>query len=148
MGSITERRRGNGSIAYRAAVVIRRDDRRHTFTQAFDREQAAKQWIAKEERELSAPGGLERATTPEATRGDAIDRYLSESRPAVGKTKAQVLETIKGFDLSSRPWAEITSDTYVEFADEISEGRKPQTVGNYLSHLSAIFAIARPAWGL
>ena len=148
MGSITERRRGNGSIAYRAAVVIRRDGKRHTFTQTFDREQAAKRWISKKERELAAPGGLERATTPAATLGDAIDRYLSESRTAVGKTKAQVLETIKGCDLASLPCAKITSDTLVQFAHEMSEGRKPQTVGNYLSHLSAIFAIARPAWGL
>ena len=93
MGSITERHRGNGSIAYRAAVVIHRDGKRHTFTQTFDRAQAAKQWIAKKERELSAPGGLERATTPTVTLGDAIDRYLSEIRTAVGKTKAQLLET-------------------------------------------------------
>lgn len=63
------------------------------------------------------------------------------------KDQGAGLEKIKGFDLASRPCAEITSDTLVQFTHEISEGRKPQTVGNYLSHLSAIFAIARPAWG-
>ncbi|MCA1334959.1 hypothetical protein [Pseudooceanicola marinus] len=99
-------------------------------------------------RELSAPGGVERAVTPTVTLGDAVDRYLSEILAAVDKTKAQVLETIKGVDLASRPCAEITSDTLVQFAQELSDGRKPPTVGNYLSHLSAIFAIARPAWGL
>ncbi len=34
------------------------------------------------------------------------------------------------------------------FATRLAEGRKPQTVGNYLSHLSSIFSIARPTWGM
>ncbi len=42
----------------------------------------------------------------------------------------------------------ITSADIVAFATELSDGRQPQTVGNYISHLAAIFAIAGPAWGI
>ena len=31
--------------------------------------------------------------------------------------------------------------------DRATTGRQPQTVSNYLSHLAACFAVARPAWG-
>lgn len=56
MGSLTERRRGNGSIAYRAAVVIHRDAKRHAIAQTFDREQAGKQWIAGKARSSYSAG--------------------------------------------------------------------------------------------
>jgi integrase len=36
----------------------------------------------------------------------------------------------------------------VAFARALSAGRSPATVGNYLSHLQAVFAVAGPAWGL
>ena len=43
---------------------------------------------------------------------------------------------------------EVRSDHIVEFASELlAGGRQPSTVGNYISHLSAVFSIARPAWG-
>ncbi|WP_222013890.1 hypothetical protein [Rhizobium laguerreae] len=40
-------------------------------------------------------------------------------------------------------------DTEIE---EVNSGKKvhvrqPQTVGNYMSHLGAVFAVARPMWG-
>jgi len=44
--------------------------------------------------------------------------------------------------------AAVTSQEIVTFAKQLLDGgRQPSTVGNYISHLSAIFAIARPAWG-
>ena len=46
------------------------------------------------------------------------------------------------------PCAEIKSQHIVEFAQDLGLDRKPQTVGNYLSHLATIFQIARPAWGI
>jgi hypothetical protein len=34
----------------------------------------------------------------------------------------------------------------VAFANELIVNVAPSTVGNYLSHLGAVFAVARPAW--
>ncbi len=43
--------------------------------------------------------------------------------------------------------SEITSKTLVAFARELTKEVEPQTCGNYFSHLSNIFTVARPAWG-
>ena len=37
--------------------------------------------------------------------------------------------------------------TLVSFAQDLTKSIEPQTCGNYFSHLSNIFAVARPAWG-
>ena len=48
-------------------------------------------------------------------------------------------------DIAEMKCSAITSADIVSFAQALKVA--PQTVSNYLSHLAAIFAIARPAWG-
>lgn len=79
---------------------------------------------------------------------DVIDRYITENRRAIGRTKAQVLAAIKRAPIASMRCSKIASKDVVAFATALAQERKPQTVANYLSHLAAVFAIARPAWGL
>ena len=76
-----------------------------------------------------------------------IDRYIEESKNAVLGTKAQVLKTIKNSDLGETKCSDITSHTLVSFARDLTRNVQPQTCGNYFSHLSNIFTVARPAWG-
>jgi integrase len=54
---------------------------------------------------------------------------------------------IKGYPIAEMDCGNIKSEDIVALARTLSKERQPQTVGNYLSHLGAIFAIARPAWG-
>src|SRR5262249_50664340 len=89
------------------------------------------------------PGALERR--PDPTLAVVIDRYIAESKKAIGRTKEQVLRTIKGYDIADIRFSKITSADIVAFAHALPVA--PQTVQNYLSHLAAIFAIAKPAWG-
>lgn len=84
---------------------------------------------------------------PVVTLGAAIDRYTTESLKEIGRTKAQVLRSLKGYAIADMDCRAIKSSDIVALADQLSRGRTPQTVGNYLSHLSGIFSIARPAWG-
>ena len=42
---------------------------------------------------------------------------------------------------------DITSKDLVEWTRKLGEDRQPQTVQNYMSHLSAVFSVARAAWG-
>lgn len=42
--------------------------------------------------------------------------------------------------------SEIGSDEISAFANELVKKVEPQTVGNYVSHLSAVFAVAKPLW--
>lgn len=119
----------------------------HRETKTFDRERAAIAWLAKREGELEQPGEIERSKTANHTLADAIDKYVETTQKNYGKTKAQVLKTTKEYTLAGMACDKIKSQDIVEFAIELSNGRKPQTVGNYLSHLATIFTVAKPAWG-
>ena len=150
MGTITKRPRKDGSVAYMAQIVITRDGKpivRENRT--FDRRPAAAAWIKMREGELSEPGALAGlgAKPRSATLGDAIDRYVSESLKEIGKTKAQVLEAIKRETIGTVACDRVTSVDIVDLAKGLGARMKPQTVGNYLSHLAAVFSIAGPAWG-
>ena len=149
MATITQRTRADGTLAYTAQIRITRAGIKHTEAQTFSRRQAAKQWATSREAELSKPGVLERATAPQSTLAGTIDRYILESVKAMGKTKAQVLASIKEHDIAKREPHTITSADIVAFGQDLLDGgRKPQTVANYMSHLAAIFAIAEAAWGI
>jgi integrase len=117
----------------------------HAETKTFDRKQAASAWLARRETELREPGALERIKAVDPSLAAVIDRYIAESKRDIGRTKTQVLRTIKTFDIAEMKCGEITSADIVRFAQSLKVA--PQTVSNYLSHLAAIFAMARPAWG-
>jgi integrase len=146
MGTIIGRTRKDGSKAFTAQIVIKKGGAiLHRESQSFERRQAANAWIVKREAELKRPGGLERKEDPPLAA--VIDRYIAESKNAVLGTKAQVLKSIKNSDLGEAKCSDITSHTLVSFARELTKNVEPQTCGNYFSHLSNIFTVARPAWG-
>jgi hypothetical protein len=57
-----------------------------------------------------------------------------------------VLRSIKNYDIANKKCSEITSTDVIAFANELIINIAPSTVGNYLSHLAAVFAVAKPAW--
>jgi integrase len=145
MGTIIGRFRKDGSKAFTAQIVIKKDSVIvHREAQTFDRKPTANAWIVKREAELKRPGGLESKDDP--TLAAVIDRYIAESKNVVHGTKAQVFKTLKNSDLGEIKCSEITSRTLVSFAQELNKSMEPQTCGNYFSHLSNIFTVARPAW--
>lgn len=146
MGTITSRRRKDGTTGYTAQIRIKRDGALiHTEAETFDRKPAAAAWLKKRETELAQPGALEKLRAPDPPLSKVIDQYLEESRRDYGKTKKQVLRTIRESSLGAMKCSAIGSAQILEFAQSI--GAKPQTVGNYLAHLASVFAVARPAWG-
>lgn len=146
MGTISARKRKDGSVAYRARVRVMQDGVTYHETETFDRRPAAAAWISKRERELSKPGAVAKSKNDDPTTlAKVIDRYIEETVKEIGRTKAQVLTAIKNYDIANMPCSSIKSKDIVEFLQALTS--KPQTVGNYASHLAAIFAIARPMWG-
>lgn len=144
MGTIVIRKRGDGTTAYRAQIVRKQGGKIvYRDSETFDRKAAANAWLARRETELREPGALDRKDDPPLR--DVIDQYIRESTK-IGRTKAQVLRTIKTYDIADLRCSKITSPEVIEFAQAIARKVKPQTVGNYLSHLGAVFAIAKPAW--
>lgn len=146
MGTITTRRRKDGTEGHTAVIRIKRDGKIvHRETQTFDRVAAAKLWMKKRESELSEPGALDKAKQKAPTLAEVIRQYLKESRRDPGKTKRQVLATIGNSDLGQMTCSEIDSAAVVVYAQSLNV--QPQTVGNYMAHLGSVARIARPAWG-
>jgi hypothetical protein len=75
-----------------------------------------------------------------------IDRYIKESRNPISGSRAQMLNAIKNSVLGETKCSEITANTVVSFARELTKAVEPQTCGNYLSSISNVFTVARPAW--
>jgi len=151
MGTIIERKRAKG-VRYTAQIRIKRDGAViHSEAETFSKRDAAKAWIEKREKALAKPGGLEAAIkAPKGdshTLADAIDKYLEETEKEPGRTKSQVLRTIKTLDIADKPCDLITTQVLVAFGKELRAERGPSTVGTYFSHLSKIFELAFPAWG-
>lgn len=144
MGTISVRKRKNGSVGYMARVRVMRDGATYHETETFDRRATAQAWMRKREVELGKPGGIERATLDDPSLSHAIDRYTEESIKKIGRTKAQVLRAVKNYPIAAMPCSRIKAKDIIEFLQSLTA--QPQTVGNYAGHLAAIFAIARPMW--
>lgn len=138
----------DGSTTYTAQVRFKRGGKTvYQETQTFEREKVAKAWLARRRHELEQPGALEKKLAPSGTLAELIDVYTADIA-SIGKTKAQVLKSIKTFDIASRPASEIRPHELVELARQLAAtGKLPQTVLNYMSHLSAVFAEAAPSHG-
>ena len=144
MGTIIGRTRKDGTTAYLAQILLKRKGEIiHRESQTFDRRQAAKAWLSRRETELSEPGAFDRKS--DVKLADVIDRYVREFEREIGRTKAQVLAKIKQCDIAELRCSEIKSLQLAEFARSLKV--QPQTRANYLSHLAAVFRVARPLWG-
>ena len=150
MGSIRERRRQDGSIGYTAQIILKRKGKdTYREAQTFDRRTSAVAWLKNREAELKQDGGIERARMKGKTLSDAIDLYFKDVKHDIGRTKAGVLKAVKGYSIGNMQAEFIKASDIVAFARDLSDtGMKPQTVQNYLSHLSAVFAVARTGWGV
>ena len=150
MAQIKERKRKDGSVAFVAQINIRRNGKwAHRESRTFDKRTSAAAWLKKRMKEIEAAGDdLSSVKSKGRTLSTAIDRYITESVKEIGRTKAQVLRSIREYDIADMPCNEIRSHDIVQFAKDLGTTRTPATVGNYMSHLSAVFALARPAWGI
>ena len=145
MGSITERTRADGTSSYRAEIVLSIEGKRRKFYQTFSKRVIAQRWMKKKEAELRKTGGVEREDAKTQTLALAIDLYVKSNQQIV-RTKAQVLQSIKDFPIGAMAADKIDASHIIAFAQDLLNGdRKPQTVLNYLSHLSAVFQIAKYA---
>ncbi|WP_213772865.1 tyrosine-type recombinase/integrase [Bradyrhizobium sp. dw_78] len=148
MGTVIARKQKDGSTRFQGQLLIKRDGKIvHRESRTFERRQAAAAWVDNREKKLAKPGALERLHNADPDLATVIDQYVRESIKEIGKTKAQVLRAIKEYPIAQKRCSTITSEDIVAFAQQRVAKVTPQTVGNYLSHLGAIFAIARPAWG-
>jgi integrase len=148
MGTITERKLSDGSKRYLAQVGMKRGGKWvHRENRTFEHKRDAKLWAGEREAELAKRGALERIQAVDPTLSFVIDEYLGATRKEPGRTKKQVLRSLKTYPIATLQCSEINSQAICRLIDALSIGREPQTVENYLMHLSGIFRLARPKWG-
>lgn len=146
LGHITKRKRADGSVAHMARIRIKDGGGVvRSEAETFDCEQAAKLWMKSPEAELAKSGAPEKLKAPDPTFAESIQKYVAESRKAIGKTKAQVLNTVAATNLTKRRGSAVTSAAWMQFAKDL--GVPPQIVGNYLSHRGGLSA-GSPCLGL
>lgn len=107
MGSISVRKRKDGSTAYHAQVrIMQKGVTVYQETQTFDRKATAQAWMKKIETEMAQPGAIEKSKRQGVTMREMILRYLDEYekiRP-LGKTKHATLTYI------SKTWLDDIND--------------------------------------
>lgn len=146
MGTITARKRKDKTIAYTAQIRVKDQSKAiYTESKTFDRQQAAIAWLKKRETELADPAYIALKNRANPTLGFVIEQYIKESKRQMGETKIQVLRKVARSEMGQLPCSEVKSKHLIEFTQSLKV--TPSTVGNYLSHLAAVFAIAKPAWG-
>ena len=152
MGTITVRKRKDGSTSYTAQIrIMQKGVAVYQESQTFDRNASEPAWIIRVETEMSVPGAIEKANRSGVTVKQMIERYLLEYEKLMplGKTKRATLRAISETWLGKLEDREVTSQKLVEYADGrmMNDGIQAQTVGNDLAHLGAVLSVARPAWG-
>ncbi|MBJ2149843.1 hypothetical protein [Paracoccus sp. IB05] len=153
MVTIVGRPRKDVTTAYVAQITRRGHGVQET--RSFDRRITAKALAKKTEVEIDdvIAEGLKLKTTriQRKTLGDAIARYVEQSVKVIGKTKTQVLRTIrKDCHIADKRRDQIDSVEIVWFAQELRNRpglASPVSVLNYLSHLPAAFTRAPALWG-
>jgi hypothetical protein len=97
MGSITIRKRMDGSARYRAQIrIVQQGVTVYQESQTFDRKVTAQAWIKWRETELAEPGAIAKANRSGVTIREMIERYLAEYEKIrlLGKTKRATLKAI------------------------------------------------------
>ena len=152
MASIEERKRADGTTAFRASVVVRLDGRRHKKTATFNRKATARAWAAKIEKQLKTSGVEEVFVVKQErkTVADAIDRYMTATQENLKDTKKQVLGFVRDgrCEFASLHLDDVKSHDVRSFAEELSAGgRGPATVSSYLTHICHVLAVAEDDFG-
>ena len=153
MGSVIERRTADGSPTFRGEIILRRDKKIvYRESRSFPKEKDARDWVSSREKLLRNPGVLDTVIARKVekiTVRQLIARYIAENNGAMGRTKLNCLEVVSDYDIADIPCEDLRSADIVAFAQTLYAGnRKPQTVQNYLSHLTSVLRIARSAWNI
>lgn len=148
MATIVTRKRKDGTPAYLVKIVRKSKGAAVRENRTFGKLAEAKAWARHRESELDKPGAIEHAAKADGSLADAIDAHVQDLGAQIGKTKAQVLRSLKSYPIASTDCARIRSEDIVALARQIADkGAQPQTVMNYMSHLQTVFAVAPLAYG-
>ena len=152
MGTITARKRKDGTTGYTAQIRVKRDGKViHSESETFDRKQDALQWMRRREGELAKPGALDAVLRPDPPLGDIIRQYIAdiEQRKPVGRSKRATLMRVADDDLGKLVASKITSAHIVDHVRlrVQRDGVQLQTANQEIACVGVVCGVARPAGG-
>lgn len=149
MGTITSRRRKDGTSGYTAQIRLKRNGEViHSESETFDRKQHAQEWMRRREAELDKLRASGRLTGSRHTLGELIVWYRETVGPTAewGRTKEADLERIRGYDIAKRYAYSLTAEDYIaHVVKRREEGAGPATAGNDLVWIAQVLRSARPS---
>ena len=146
---ITPRKRSNGSTAHMAQITIKRNGKDRSPREQ-DIQTANRRPLhghMSERKALKVPGALDQLPNAHATLATAIDRYVSTSVKEIGRTKAQVLRTIKTFPIADLLCSEIHSPDVIELATALGKNTHTSDSCKTICHTLAPCSLSRAPHG-
>lgn len=147
MGTITARRRKDGSIRYTAQIRIKRDGKIiHTEAETFGARTLAKEWMRRRESELDQRRARGDALGKSKTLGTLIGWYREAVKKHAdwGRTKETDLTRIEGYPIAKKIAAKLTAQDFLEHIEWRREsGAGPATAGNDLIWIRQVLRSAK-----
>jgi len=151
MGTITARKRADGTTSYTAQIRIKRDGKViHSEAQTFSRKVLAEEWKRRRESELEAVRASGKPLVKGVTLETLIGDYVSAAKNVTtwGRSKTADVNRLKASDIAARDATKLTAQDFMEHARlrRSVDGAGPATVLNDLIWLRQVLmhaAVAR-----
>ena len=151
MGTITARRRGNGTTGYTAQIRLKREGRIvHTEAETFNTKAHAREWLTRREAELNGQRARGEAVGRRMTVDQMIEWYQGRERPDKpwGRTKRADLARMKAGPLSGKRADQLTRADFIAYTEwRRAEGAGPATASNDLIWFRQVFRSADAVLG-
>jgi integrase len=141
MASIRKRTKKDGSIAYLAQIVIKRDKQiMHRESRSFSSQKLAKAWAARREIELEHTEvyGKQAALKIADILQEYVDRFDD-----YGRSKKQVMNALIRSDLGQKNVYQLTGADLIKHCTERRKTAKPQTVKNDMIWLKSALSVVK-----
>lgn len=149
MGTITARRRADGSTGYTAQIRLKQDGKVvHSESETFSSNALAKEWLKRREAALEAQRARGTPIGKRMKLGDLVGWYETRERPAEpwGRTKKADLQRLRVGALKERFIDSLTRKDFVDYVDtRRKDGAGPATAGNDIIWLRGVFKAAAAA---
>lgn len=146
MGTITARRRSDGTTGYTAQIRLKRDGKIvHTEAETFGSKALAKEWLTRREAALDAQRARGEPVGKRMTLGQMVGWYESRERDAEpwGRTKKADLARLKLGPLKDKRADTLTRGDFISYIDGRRDaGAGPATAANDLIWLRQVFRAA------
>jgi len=152
MGTITARRRKDGSTGYTAQIRIKRDGQLvHSESETFSTKALAKEWVTRREAALQVQRARGEPLGRRMTWGELVRWYEDRERPGDGwgRTKRADLARLRMASLQDRRVDTLTRQDFINYIESRrASGTGPATAGNDLIWLRSVFKTATAVLGL